>query len=58
MAKKDKNKMKITKGQIHTMVKSVRRDEDIANGVKPFSTKVHKSAKAYKRKAKHPSLEV
>ena len=53
MAKKDKNKMKITKEQIHTMVKSVRRNEDIANGVAPFKTKVHTSVKAYKRKDKH-----
>lgn len=53
MAKKDKNKMKITKEQIHTMVKSVRRNEDITNGIAPFKTKVHASAKAYKRKDKH-----
>lgn len=32
------------------MHKKVRRDSDIENGVKPFSTKVHKSAKAYNRK--------
>ncbi len=41
---------KITKSQFLKMERQVRRESDIENGVKPFSTKVHKSAKAYDRK--------
>lgn len=47
MAKKPKTK--ITKEQIYTLRKQARREEDIKNGIAPFSTKVVKSAKEYNR---------
>ena len=40
----------ITKGQLLTMNKKVRRESDIANGVKPMGHAIHKSKKTYSRK--------
>lgn len=40
----------ITKAQILTMNKKVRRESDIEKGFKPMSHTVHKSKKAYNRK--------
>ena len=53
MKAKDKNKMKITKEQIHTMDKAARRNADIECGVPHFKHKAHKSLKDYARKPKH-----
>ena len=53
MAKKNKNKMKITTEQIYIMERSARRTADIELGVSFFKHKAHKTAKDYTRKPKH-----
>jgi len=58
MAKNKNKAQKITKEQILTMERAVRRNVDIENGIVPFKHKVHKSMKAYNRKqAKQISYE-
>ncbi len=44
---------KITREQILTMERSIRRDEDIQNGLNVCHHRVHESKKAYKRNPKH-----
>ena len=50
MAKKDKNKMVITKEQILIMERGVRRAVDIENGFKGCTHKAHKMATDFNRK--------
>lgn len=50
MAKNKNKTQKITKEQLLTMERAVRRNVDIENGITPFKSKVHKSAKQYNRK--------
>lgn len=50
MAKKDKNKMVITKEQILIMERGVRRAVDIENGFKGCTHKAHKMATDFDRK--------
>lgn len=50
MAKKDKNKMVITKEQILIMERGVRRAVDIENGFKGCQHKAHKMATDFNRK--------
>lgn len=49
---------KISKEQIIKMERSIRRDEDIQNGMNVCHHRVHESKKAYKRNQKHKGSEI